>query len=377
MALNVAEFGAAGDGVADDAPAIAAAVAQAEATGGGAVYFPAGVYLLGSRPGNRNASIYITGSNVRLVGDGPGVSVLRKGDGVEGICISYAGTDERPIFGGGITGLTIDGNYAGNTNGHGVRIASTYRWTIRDFHIHGARMYGIGAQAGTLQYISILDGLIQNVGGDGIDIKNRNNDNAMLRISGVAVEGHGRDPAFNAQAGIDLRGRGCIVSDCVVRDFGSGSGLVGIRLRPGGDFNGYGAFEAQVSNCRTEAMSKAGTVGFHVQHTRCQVNNSHAFGSGHGFCIEQAEAQIIGCHARNCGVGFAAVDVGLETNGARSIFAGNIARGGSGPGEDGFVFGADSCIAVGNIARTKHTGFRGSAMADCNLSSGNMKPDEA
>lgn len=45
--FNVLDHGAAGDGVTDDTAAIQAAIDAAEAAGGGVVYFPAGVYVVG------------------------------------------------------------------------------------------------------------------------------------------------------------------------------------------------------------------------------------------------------------------------------------------------------------------------------------------
>jgi hypothetical protein len=60
--LNVKDYGAKGDGVADDTNAIKAAVTQAQLyTQGAAIYFPAGIY-------NVSSTINITGSNIRLLG---------------------------------------------------------------------------------------------------------------------------------------------------------------------------------------------------------------------------------------------------------------------------------------------------------------------
>jgi hypothetical protein len=67
---NVRDFGARGDGVHDDAPAIVAAEAALPATGG-TVHFPAGVYAVGAAP------ILFRRSHVRFEGVGP-ASILRK-----------------------------------------------------------------------------------------------------------------------------------------------------------------------------------------------------------------------------------------------------------------------------------------------------------
>jgi hypothetical protein len=58
--FNGRDFGAQGDGLTDDAPAIRAAIAAAKAAGGGTINFPPGTYLLDSfdpAPGDKAHSI--------------------------------------------------------------------------------------------------------------------------------------------------------------------------------------------------------------------------------------------------------------------------------------------------------------------------------
>jgi hypothetical protein len=66
--INVKNYGAKGDGSADDRQAIANAISACPANG--TVYFPAGTYLIG-------AKLTSIGSNKRLMGDGPGQSIIR------------------------------------------------------------------------------------------------------------------------------------------------------------------------------------------------------------------------------------------------------------------------------------------------------------
>lgn len=66
---NVMDFGAVGNGIADDAPAIQNAELAAEAGGGGAVYLPTGTYLL-------NSTVVI-GSYIEFYGDGVGSVLVR------------------------------------------------------------------------------------------------------------------------------------------------------------------------------------------------------------------------------------------------------------------------------------------------------------
>jgi hypothetical protein len=74
LTYDVRDFGATGNGVTDDAPAIRAAVAAAKAAGGGTVYLPTGTYLLGTRspvPGGFGIIQLVNLANVEVVGDGP------------------------------------------------------------------------------------------------------------------------------------------------------------------------------------------------------------------------------------------------------------------------------------------------------------------
>lgn len=66
---NVMDFGAKGDGVADDGPAIQKAELAAEAGGGGAVYLPTGTYFMNST--------VVVGSSIEIYGDGNTSVLLR------------------------------------------------------------------------------------------------------------------------------------------------------------------------------------------------------------------------------------------------------------------------------------------------------------
>lgn len=103
---SVLDFGAKGDGVTNDAPAINAAIAQAHADGGRELYFPGGfVYAIGSR-------IHLQAShrNITLVGDGP-ASVLKRTASIT------AGQGLLDIHGQSLAfrSLQIDGNVTSST----------------------------------------------------------------------------------------------------------------------------------------------------------------------------------------------------------------------------------------------------------------------
>lgn len=67
--FNVRAFGATGNGLTDDAPAIQQAEVAAENAGGGVVYIPAGEYLM--------KSTVLIGSNIEIYGDGDSSVLLR------------------------------------------------------------------------------------------------------------------------------------------------------------------------------------------------------------------------------------------------------------------------------------------------------------
>ena len=70
--ISVKSFGAVGDGIADDGPAIQRAIDSAKGKARAALYFPSGTYLT-------NQSIVANGWAVRLVGDGMGLSAVVAG----------------------------------------------------------------------------------------------------------------------------------------------------------------------------------------------------------------------------------------------------------------------------------------------------------
>lgn len=96
--FNVKVYGAKGNGVTDDAPAMRAAVAAAKAAGGGTVYIPPGAYVLSSVCGTKvffgsgDAAIELP-SNVTLCGAGSGTIITMSPSQLNPVCafISTAG----------------------------------------------------------------------------------------------------------------------------------------------------------------------------------------------------------------------------------------------------------------------------------------------
>ncbi|MDB5070119.1 MAG: mannuronan epimerase [Candidatus Eremiobacteraeota bacterium] len=105
--FNVVTFGAAGNGVQDDAPFINNAIMAANAAGGGVVYCPAGVYLAQSVR-------ILQHSNVRLIGAGIGATTIRQGPSANLPYVVDFFTNSANAA--TLEDLTVDGNAAnGNT----------------------------------------------------------------------------------------------------------------------------------------------------------------------------------------------------------------------------------------------------------------------
>jgi hypothetical protein len=117
--FNVREYGAAGDGVADDAAACQSAIDAAVTAGGGDVVWPAGTYKLGS-------GLTVTGNvRIRLIGRG---ATLKPQANVTAIRVTQAlgGTSVGCL----IDGFVIDGDdLAGSI---GIQLKDTDRPTVRN-----------------------------------------------------------------------------------------------------------------------------------------------------------------------------------------------------------------------------------------------------
>lgn len=146
--FNVLDYGATGDGVHDDTPALIAALAAVPPPGG-VIYFPPGVFLFGGT-GAANGPI-INRSNITIQGAGPATRIIARG----------------PLSNGSPTGNMTPINFSGTAGAHLSNI------TVRDLCISGVSSGG--AQVGTwaaiyfnyVDHLVVRDCSVENVGGDG------------------------------------------------------------------------------------------------------------------------------------------------------------------------------------------------------------------
>lgn len=141
--LNVQDYGAIGDGVNDDAPAINACIAACPS--GGAIFLPSGTYLVGS-------VISLTGGKT-LYGVAPSEgstngSILRMKNGANLVAVLAStdalGTSTSPTCGYPVTlhDIEIDGNNTHNTSGHGILLMN-YGSTVRSCAVYNTAQSGI------------------------------------------------------------------------------------------------------------------------------------------------------------------------------------------------------------------------------------------
>lgn len=112
IVFNVRAFGATGNGVVNDYPAIAAAMAAAVASApsgqwAATVYFPPGVYLIGCNPG---CSPLILANGVRLKGDTAANTIIRAAPSFSSTALIKNQTQNGLQEYAFIEGLQIDGN---------------------------------------------------------------------------------------------------------------------------------------------------------------------------------------------------------------------------------------------------------------------------
>ena len=253
---NAKDYGARGNGSADDTSAIQSAIAAAQQNQyGGVVYLPIGQYVV-------TAPLVIAGSNILILGDGPlatmggagqndGKSTTIKpgakwaqGSATQPACILFdAVTAGISVSRCGVERLTILGSdLPPGRQMHGI---ATYG-NVGAFSITGCIVGSIANKSSsgitntasywpTAQGSSIIRNLVQNVGGDGFDLAS--GDLTMEHCHAQGCRGNGI--SITARAG-DTRIANCR-SDL--------SGLNGFYINvPFGQYLGM----VQLANCSTQ-----------------------------------------------------------------------------------------------------------------------------
>ncbi|MFE9381369.1 glycosyl hydrolase family 28-related protein [Streptomyces sp. NPDC006855] len=183
--LNIRDFGAVGDGVTDDAPAIQAAIDAASEAGGGTLYVPAGRYIL--------SAALAWASNVSAIGAGDRVSILQA-------------TNQNLDL---ITGTDI-----GNVTLQGLQLSGPGRG-------YGSAVRFTRFSAPTTPNITLRDVLIQSMGGDGV-FCHQLASSVMHRVRVRSCGGigfHLQAPQDTVLGGTSTSLVGCSAEGCVVAGY--------------------------------------------------------------------------------------------------------------------------------------------------------------
>ena len=149
--VSVKDFGAVGDGVADDTAAIQAAIDSVFNTGGGTVYLPAGTYLVSSIVKNWTGPV-----SVRIVGAGKRATVLRKTGATTTPILDFSADVGILDVYSSIADLRVQGN--ANTN-YGIRLT---RWAKFDIERVQIDFCDVGLESVGSLVFSVYDPTIQS-----------------------------------------------------------------------------------------------------------------------------------------------------------------------------------------------------------------------
>lgn len=277
--LNVKDFGAIGDGVADDGPAIRAAIARIKSLGGGILNVPSGTYLVGGgNPLNAFYALSVDFSNFSIVGDSLWTTTIKVKDGgnVGPIHLSAA-----TYF--TISNITLDGNYPNNSRAgvHGLGAVDADYVNIENVRVMRSYGYGLGFQGTTetdFKFIRINGLYLENIGGDGTDFKNKAYSSKGLIISNVYVNGVGMTEPETKKAGLDIRGPATISN---VHVFANGNPVIGVRFRAdelteGG--NGVGGKNSSLTNFYMDLGGLGNSDGVVIDNENVSVSNGVVIG---------------------------------------------------------------------------------------------------
>jgi hypothetical protein len=277
--VNVKWFGAVGDGVTNDVAEINSAITEVNSTGGGEVYLPAGTYLVGTIGGSTAVSL---ASNVMLSGAGRGSTIIKLAAGADSHVVVATSVENV-----GIKSLTVDGSRATQTLAvHGIRIASVDGCSVDDVEIKECSHYGFGGQDGTLSRIKLGRLDIHDTGGDGIDLKNRNDDNEDIQLTKISIRRWGLNSAQTIQAAIDIRGPARLTS-IVVSEPGADD-CYAVRFRQGEllDANGLGGHRSSLTGFDIRMGSAASSIALGLIARDVTVGNGYINGGHRGVLLQ-------------------------------------------------------------------------------------------
>lgn len=339
LPLNVRDYGATGDGVTDDAAAITAAVAALPASGG-ALYFPAGTYLLGSAITlNKPALFYGDGyaTNLRTSSASANIFTVTGAEQVEVRGLRFTSSVARTAgwyvdvaasanrfrladffmdgFHGGVrtaaaATATIEGGQMLNgvaTTGTAVRIDAGVDVTVRDILVDAASQIYSGVYITATGDVTLTDCQLIHAG-DALRLEAQTG-KAITSVwaTGCFFDNSARGVVMQTGGGNIAR---CRLDSCwaasstahgIVIDSTGGGTIDGVDINACHVFdnagNGILVTGSATENVRIDGCTVAGQVGqsgvavlagvsqFAIQN--CRIGDSHGFpGNAYGIYIE-------------------------------------------------------------------------------------------
>jgi len=214
--VSVKEYGAVGDGVADDTTKIQAAVARAVALGGAVVYFPPGVYLT-------TAAITIAATGVDIVGSGYQSAII-KGSGAAQDIITFTsvGASASPLNRVSRIGFT----HSSTTTGSAIKFSNTI--SISEINV-SSNVFRFGVTANGGSVVSIAGSVIGGSTADASSIAlNATGSGPSLAVTGCSISNCG---AGQAAVQISNGTRNVIVGSVI--SGGSAANADGIKVTAG------------------------------------------------------------------------------------------------------------------------------------------------
>tara|TARA_X000001388_G_scaffold20718_2_gene13735 strand:- start:645 stop:2741 length:2097 start_codon:yes stop_codon:yes gene_type:complete len=221
--VSVKDFGAKGDGTTNDTTAFINAINSGATT----IFIPEGTYRTGDVVGGTIRTIEIANkNNITLQGANKATTIIKKNNSINQQVIAFSNNQNIAV-----KGLTIDGNSANNTSGHGIRLSNVDGAVIEDVIIQNIDVYAIGLQDGSNRNININRFDLRNIDKDAIDIKEKDNANVSnnIIISNGSILNFGI--TATDQAAIDIRG--AVTISNVNIEFNNQQNI-GLRLRVDG-----------------------------------------------------------------------------------------------------------------------------------------------
>lgn len=146
-----------------------------------------------------------------------------------------------------VSGFSVDQDGVSQSAGHGLRLFGGINSLFCEFEAFNTQGYGVGFQDGTFTDVHIKNAYVHDCDNDGIDIKDKNDDNSGLRFSNLVIKDW--NLGGGGKAALDLRSQ-CIVDGVLCEITGTASDEVGVRYRNGEalDPNGPGAHNSVIDD---------------------------------------------------------------------------------------------------------------------------------